>query len=607
MCGIVCYKGKLDAREIILEGLSKLEYRGYDSSGIALMNDGEITVVKEVGGVDKLKDGLKGVDLCGNLGIGHIRWATHGKVSKENAHPHLSENGKISVVHNGIIDNYKELKNDLIKEGFTFRSETDTEVIANLLEKYYQNDLLEAISQVKKLLKGSYALGIISADEPDRLVAIRKDSPLVLGIMDDGYILASDSNAFSAYTNKVIFIEDNETVDINKDQYKIYDKDLKIVDRKPRILEDKNNTQTKMDFDHFMLKEIYEQKDVIENLLAYNIDKNSTSLKLDNFSKDEIESFNKIYIVACGTAYNSGLAGKYAFEKLLRCEVRVELASEFIYSDPIIDEKTLLIVLSQSGETADTLKALRLAKEKNALTLAITNTEGSSIDREADRTIYSRAGLEVAVASTKAYTSMIVNLYLLALEFGEKTGSLDEKTRKEIIENLFTLPEKIGKIYGQREKIKAMAKKIKDKKDLFYLARGLDYATAIEASLKLKEISYIHSEAFAAGELKHGTLALIEEKVPVIGLISQKDLIEKTLSNIEEVLARKAEVYIISSIDDKRIEALSEDYFIFPKTMDILSPIIEVIPCQLLAYYTSLEKGLNVDKPRNLAKSVTVE
>ena len=607
MCGIVCYKGKLDAREIILEGLNKLEYRGYDSSGIALMNDGEITVVKEVGGVDKLKDGLKGVDLCGNLGIGHIRWATHGKVSKENAHPHLSENGKISVVHNGIIDNYKELKNDLIKEGFTFRSETDTEVIANLLEKYYQNDLLEAINQVKKLLKGSYALGIISADEPDRLVAVRKDSPLVLGIMDDGYILASDSNAFSVYTNKVIFIEDNETVDINKDQYKIYDKDLNVVDRKPRILEDKNNTQTKMDFDHFMLKEIYEQKDVIENLLAYNIDKNSTSLKLDNFSKDEIESFNKIYIVACGTAYNSGLVGKYAFEKLLRREVRVELASEFIYSDPIIDEKTLLIVLSQSGETADTLKALRLAKEKNALTLAITNTEGSSIDREADRTIYSRAGLEVAVASTKAYTSMIVNLYLLALEFGEKTGSLDEKTRKEIIENLFTLPEKIGKIYDQREKIKAMAKKIKDKKDLFYLARGLDYATAIEASLKLKEISYIHSEAFAAGELKHGTLALIEEKVPVIGLISQKDLIEKTLSNIEEVLARKAEVYMISSIDDKRIEALSEDYFIFPKTIDILSPILEVIPCQLLAYYTSLEKGLNVDKPRNLAKSVTVE
>ena len=607
MCGIVCYKGKLDAREIILEGLNKLEYRGYDSSGIALMNDGEITVVKEVGGVDKLKDGLKGVDLCGNLGIGHIRWATHGKVSKENAHPHLSENGKISVVHNGIIDNYKELKNDLIKEGFTFRSETDTEVIANLLEKYYQNDLLEAINQVKKLLKGSYALGIISADEPDRLVAVRKDSPLVLGIMDDGYILASDSNAFSVYTNKVIFIEDNETVDINKDQYKIYDKDLNVVDRKPRILEDKNNTQTKMDFDHFMLKEIYEQKDVIENLLAYNIDKNSTSLKLDNFSKDEIESFNKIYIVACGTAYNSGLVGKYAFEKLLRREVRVELASEFIYSDPIIDEKTLLIVLSQSGETADTLKALRLAKEKNALTLAITNTEGSSIDREADRTIYSRAGLEVAVASTKAYTSMIVNLYLLALEFGGKTGSLDEKTRKEIIENLFTLPEKIGKIYDQREKIKAMAKKIKDKKDLFYLARGLDYATAIEASLKLKEISYIHSEAFAAGELKHGTLALIEEKVPVIGLISQKDLIEKTLSNIEEVLARKAEVYIISSIDDKRIETLSEDYFIFPKTIDILSPILEVIPCQLLAYYTSLEKGLNVDKPRNLAKSVTVE
>lgn len=607
MCGIVCYKGKLDACDIILEGLSKLEYRGYDSSGMALMDEGQINIHKEIGGVDKLHHSLKGLNLCGNIGIGHIRWATHGKVSKENSHPHLSQNGKISLVHNGIIDNFKELKNDLIKEGFTFKSETDTEVIANLLEKYYENDLLQALIKVKKLLKGSYALGIISADEPDRLIAIRKESPLVLGIMEDGYILASDSNAFGAYTNKAIFIEDDEIVDISNDGYKIYDKELTLVDRKPKILEDKNHTQSKMDFDHFMLKEIYEQSDVIEKLLSYNIDQDSLALRIDNFSKEEILSFNKIYIVACGTAYNSGLVGKYAFEKLLRCEVRVELASEFIYSDPIIDEKTLLIVLSQSGETADTLKALRLAKEKNALGLAITNTEGSSIDRLADKTIYTRAGVEVAVASTKAYTSMLINLYLLAIEFGQKTGRIDEEVGKEIIENLFILPLKIREILDQKEKIKDMAKKIKDKKDLFYLARGLDYATAIEASLKLKEISYVHSEAFAAGELKHGTLALIEEDVPVIGLISQKDLLEKSLSNIEEVLARKAEVYIISSINDQRIASISEEYLIFPQTLDILAPILEVIPCQLLAYYTSLEKGLNVDKPRNLAKSVTVE
>ena len=427
---------------------------------------------------------------------------------------------------------------------------------------------------------------------------------MVLGLMDDGFILASDSPSFIKYTNKLIYLENEDIIDIKGDSYKIYDKDLKEVAREVKTTSFGANDASKEDYDHFMLKEIEEQADVIGRLAEAHLDKEGLKVKSKVFSEEEIKSFNKIYIVACGTAYNAGLVGKALFEKYLRIPVTCDLASEFRYSDPLVDENTLVIFLSQSGETADTLKALDLAKSLGAMTLAITNVRESSIDRQAERTIYTEAGPEIAVASTKAYTSQLLNLYILGLEFNEVLGKFDAK---EIIEEIFALPQKIKNIIDRKEELKYFANELKDKEHLFYLARGLDYQTAIEASLKVKEISYIHSEAFASGELKHGTIALIEEGTPVIGILSQKDLLDKSLSNLEEVRARKAEVFTITNLRDKRISDIGVASFIFDETLDILAPILSVVPCQILAYYTSLAKGLNVDKPRNLAKSVTVE
>ncbi len=604
MCGIVCYKGSLNAKDIILDGLEKLEYRGYDSSGIAIIKDGKLEIHKEKGPIASLKGEIAGKDLSSHIGIGHIRWATHGEASRENAHPHTSADGKIAIVHNGIIENYKDLKEELVKEGYEFKSQTDTELVSILLGKFYEGDLLKALIKVKSMIEGSFAIGAISEDEPDRLVGIRKDSPMVLGLMDDGFILASDSPSFIKYTNKLIYLENEDIIDIKGDTYKIYDKDLKEVAREIKTTTFGANDASKEDYDHFMIKEIEEQAHVIGSLAQNHINREDFSLKSQTFTEKEIKSFNKIYIVACGTAYNAGIVGKAFFEKYLRIPVTCELASEFRYSDPLVDENTLVIFLSQSGETADTLKALDLAKSLGAMTLAITNVRESSIDRQAERTIYTEAGPEIAVASTKAYTSQLLNLYILGLEFNEVLGKFDAK---EIIEEIFALPQKIKNIIDRKEELKYFAKEIKDKEHLFYLARGLDYQTAIEASLKLKEISYIHSEAFASGELKHGTIALIEEGTPVIGILSQKDLLDKSLSNLEEVRARKAEVFTITNLKDKRISDIGEASFIFDETIDILAPILSVVPCQILAYYTSLAKGLNVDKPRNLAKSVTVE
>ncbi|WP_296128462.1 glutamine--fructose-6-phosphate transaminase (isomerizing) [uncultured Anaerococcus sp.] len=604
MCGIVCYKGSLDAKDIILDGLEKLEYRGYDSSGIAIIKDSKLEIHKEKGPILSLKEEIAGKDLSSHIGIGHIRWATHGEASKENAHPHTSADGKIAIVHNGIIENYKDLKDELAKEGYSFKSQTDTELVAILLGKFYDGDLLKALIKVRSMIEGSFAIGAISEDEPDRLVGIRKDSPMVLGLMDDGFILASDSPSFIKYTNKLIYLENEDIIDIKGDSYKIYDKDLKEVAREVKTTSFGANDASKEDYDHFMLKEIEEQADVIGRLAEAHLDKEGLKVKSKVFSEEEIKSFNKIYIVACGTAYNAGLVGKALFEKYLRIPVTCDLASEFRYSDPLVDENTLVIFLSQSGETADTLKALDLAKSLGAMTLAITNVRESSIDREAERTIYTEAGPEIAVASTKAYTSQLLNLYILGLEFNEVLEKFDDK---EIIEEIFALPQKIKNIIDRKEELKYFANELKDKEHLFYLARGLDYQTAIEASLKVKEISYIHSEAFASGELKHGTIALIEDGTPVIGILSQKDLLDKALSNLEEVKARKAEVFTITNLKDKRISDIGVASFIFDETLDILAPILSVVPCQILAYYTSLAKGLNVDKPRNLAKSVTVE
>ena len=607
MCGIVAYEGKLDAREVIIDGLEKLEYRGYDSAGIAVANAKGIEFEKKAGKLINLKEALEENPLKGNVGIGHIRWATHGAATDTNSHPHLSNNGKIAVVHNGIIENYRQLKNELEKEGYTFKSSTDTEVIAVLIEKYYQGDILKACEIVKEKLVGSFACGIITADEPDRLIGMRVESPLVFGVMEDGFLMASDIPSLLKYTRDVIYLENGDLVDINGDSYTIYDENNSEVSREIKTIEWSVDAASKDGFDHFMIKEINEEGSAIDELLRVNVKDNRVDFEENSFDKEEIANINKIYIVACGTAYHAGLVGKYAFEKIAKIPVICDIASEFRYNDPFIDENTLVILISQSGETADSLKALRLSKEKNAKTLLITNTLASSMDREALKSIYCYAGPEIAVASTKAYITQVVNLYLLALDFSLKLGRIELSSYENILKELKTLPKKVEELVKNDESIKEFAHEIKDSKSLFYIGRSLDYATSIEAALKLKEVSYIHTEAFAAGELKHGTISLIEEATPVIAIMTQGNLLDKTLSNVEEVKSRGAKVFSITSKDDSRIRKVSEKTLVLPETMDILYPILSVIPTQLMAYYTSIAKGIDVDKPRNLAKSVTVE
>ena len=607
MCGIVSYKGKLDAREVIIDGLEKLEYRGYDSAGIAVINDCGISCVKRAGKLNNLKKALEENPIEGNVGIGHIRWATHGQANDVNSHPHLSNNGRIAVVHNGIIENYRDLKKELEEEGYEFKSSTDTEVIAVLLEKYYEGDLLEAVRKARKRLVGAYACGIISADEPDRLIGIREESPLVAGIMEDSFMMASDIPSLLKYTRDVIYLENGDLVDINGDSYTIYDENNSEVSREIKTIEWSVDAASKDGYDHFMIKEINEEGSAIDELLRVNVKDNRVDFEENSFDKEEIADINKIYIVACGTAYHAGLVGKYAFEKIAKIPVICDIASEFRYNDPFIDENTLVILISQSGETADSLKALRLSKEKNAKTLLITNTLASSMDREALKSIYCYAGPEIAVASTKAYITQVVNLYLLALDFSLKLGGIDLSSYENILRELKTLPKKVDELVKNDESIKEFAHEIKDSKSLFYIGRSLDYATSIEAALKLKEVSYIHTEAFAAGELKHGTISLIEEGTPVIAIMTQENLLDKTLSNVEEVKSRGAKVFSITSKDDLRIRKVSEKTLILPETIDILYPILSAIPTQLMAYYTSIAKGIDVDKPRNLAKSVTVE
>ena len=607
MCGIVCYKGKLNAREFIVDGLEKLEYRGYDSAGLAVLNEGKISVVKKAGRIANLKNALEENPISGHIGIGHIRWATHGEASDVNSHPHLSNDGKIAVVHNGIIENYRDLKKELEDCGYTFKSSTDTEVIAVLLEKYYDGDLLEAVKLIKSKLEGSFALGIISADEPNRLIGIRQESPLVVGLMEEGAIMASDIPSILKYTKDVIYLENGDLIDIKDGGFTIFDEKNEKVKREIKKITYSIDAATKAGYDHFMIKEINEQGASIEELLRINTKNNQVNFEEGSFFKEEIEKIKRIYIVACGTAYNSGLVAKPIIEKFTKIPVVCDLASEFRYNDPFIDENTLVIVISQSGETADTLKALRFAKENEAKTLLITNTLASSMDREADRSIYCYAGPEIAVASTKAYTTQLINFYLLALDFAKKLGKIEEKSYQNYLEKLREIPAKIDQILANDEIIKEFAEEIKNKSSLFYIGRGLDYGTTIEAALKLKEVSYIHTEAFAAGELKHGTISLIEEGTPVIAIMSQENLTAKTLSNVEEVVARGANVFIITSHKDSRMEKITDKIFELPKTFDILYPLLTVIPGQLMAYYTSKAKGIDVDKPRNLAKSVTVE
>lgn len=608
MCGIVGYVGNKNAQEVILKGLEKLEYRGYDSSGIAVNGNGHIELKKLKGRLSVLEDYLKEKPLVGNVGIGHTRWATHGAPSDVNSHPHLNEKETIAVVHNGIIENYSVLKEELINKGYKFKSQTDTEVVAHLLDSLYDGDLLSTVFKTVERLRGAYALGVISSNNPDELIAVRKESPLVIGVGNGENFIASDIPALLKYTRNVYFLENGEIVHLTKDNVKIYDKNKNEVKREVFTVDWDIESASKGGYDHFMLKEIHEQPLAIKETLMRRLDDNGRIVLDDiKLTKEDLDKISKVYIVACGTAYHAGLVGRYAIEKFAKIPVEPDVASEFRYREPYIDENTLLIAVSQSGETADTLAAIREAKNKGARILSITNVLGSSVARESDDVFYTWAGPEIAVASTKAYTTQLVALYMVALHMASIKGSITEDYYFEIIDMMKNLPEKVEEILKKSDEIKKIAEIIKDKNSAFYIGRGLDYQTSMEGALKLKEISYIHTEAFAAGELKHGTIALIEKETPVIAIASQDYLYEKMVSNIQEVKARGA--YTISIVKeglDKSLNHADETIYI-PEVDNILAPVLTVVPTQLLAYYTSVIKGNDVDKPRNLAKSVTVE
>lgn len=608
MCGIVGYIGDKNATDILLEGLSKLEYRGYDSAGMAVIKDGNIQVEKHKGRLSVLEESLKDKDMVGNLGIGHTRWATHGEPSDVNSHPHLNNDHSIAVVHNGIIENYLVLREELMEKGYEFISETDTEVIPCLIDYYYDGDLVEAVKKAVSRLEGAYALGIIHKDHPDMLIAVRKDSPLVVGVGEGENFIASDIPAILNHTRKVYLIENNEMAVLTKDSVEIMKTDGTVVNKEIYNVEWDVEAAEKGGYAHFMLKEIHEQPKAVKDTLSPRVDKDGmVNIKDLNLDEEYIKRINKVYMVACGTAYHAGLIGKAFIEKFAKIPVVADIASEFRYANPFIDENTLMIVVSQSGETADTLAALRLAKEKKARVLAVTNVVGSSIARESDYVFYTWAGPEIAVASTKAYTTQIIGLALISLDIALKRGTVDEEKVKEIVEEIKKLSDKIDMVLKNEEEIKNMAKEIYTSKDLFYIGRGLDYYLALEGSLKIKEISYIHSEAMAAGELKHGTLALIDKNTPVIAIATQDSLYDKMLSNIKEVKARGAYVIGVAKENNKEIEKIVDKVVYIPEVMDELATPVAVVPLQMLAYYVALNRGCDIDKPRNLAKSVTVE
>lgn len=606
MCGIVAYNGSESCKKKLLEGLEQLEYRGYDSAGIALLNENSIDVIKKSGNIDGLIEKANNDPSEANIGIGHTRWATHGKPTEENAHPHVNNKKDIAIVHNGIIENYQILKEDLIKDGYSFYSETDSEVIANLIDKYYEKDLSTSVKKVADLLEGSFSLAVISSRDPETLVLVRKESPLILGIIDNGVFAASDITAILNYTRDVIYLDDEEIVTIKDGKYKIELKD-KEVNKEIIHVDMSVEAASKNGYDHFMIKEIHEQPKVIEDSLIRKIKGDFINLGDTSFTKEEILSFDHIYLTACGTAFHAAEAGKISMEDALKKSVSAELASEFRYNMQFLTKDSLLIVLSQSGETADTLSVLREAKKRGAKVLAITNVVGSSIDREADKVIYCDAGPEISVASTKAYTAQLMALYLLSLDFGYKIGTYNEDYVSEIVREFKTYPALIKEYLEKDQVIDKIAEKIKDAPAVFYLGRGLDYLSAKEGALKLKEISYINSVAMPAGELKHGSIALIEEGVPIINIVTQKNLREKSLSNIKEVKARGAYTIVITQDIDKDIEQTYDICLQIPKCRDMYQAIFAVIPQQLLAYEVANKLGLDIDKPRNLAKSVTVE
>ena len=612
MCGIVGYIGTRKASPILINGLLRLEYRGYDSAGIATLEDEGLTVMKDKGRVKNLYN-IPGIDdLKGTIGIAHTRWATHGKPSKENSHPHVDNSKSFSVVHNGIIENYNELRKFLTDKGYKFYSQTDTEVIPNLIHYYYNKDtknddlkLLRAVNKACKDLKGSFAVEVISKYDKEHMVVVRKDSPLVIGKGDGENYISSDIPAILSFTKDFYLLNDLEFALLSRDDIKFYDIDLNPVEKRVQVIEWDAASAEKEGYEDYMLKEIHEQPTAIRETIGAKLNEGS---KCDfdelKFTKEYLQGVNKIYLVACGTAMHAGLAGKVMLEKLCKIPTEVDIASEFRYRDPIIDDKTLCIFISQSGETADTIAALKLSRKKKARTLAITNVIGSSITREADYSIYTHAGPEIAVASTKAYTSQVVLLALLTIYFAETLGVSKKEVddlKKEIIE----LPKKVEEVLKTDEQVREFGHRIYQEKDVFFLGRGIDETVARESALKLKEISYIHADSYPAGELKHGPIALIENGITVISIMTDPKLVEKTVSNIQEVITRGAKTLVVTNqkVDDKMFDTVVH----IPETSPFVSPILSVIPLQLLSYYISKEKGLDVDKPRNLAKSVTVE
>ncbi|HIR89968.1 MAG TPA: glutamine--fructose-6-phosphate transaminase (isomerizing) [Candidatus Fimimorpha faecalis] len=608
MCGIVGYVGQNQAAPILLDGLARLEYRGYDSAGMAVYHDDEIEIVKAKGRLQVLRELTNnGIDLKGTIGIGHTRWATHGEPSVTNSHPHYNKDKSIAVVHNGIIENYQPLRDRLVRKGYRFISDTDTEVIAHMLDNYYNGDPIETISKIMARMEGSYALGVLFKDHPGEIYAVRKDSPLIVGVSEQGNFIASDIPAILNHTRNVYFIENMEIVKLTKESVMFYNMDKEEIEKELTVVDWDMEAAEKGGYEHFMLKEIYEQPKAVRDTISPRIKDGEIVIDEWHMTDEDVQKLNKIFIVACGSAYHAGVSGKYVLEGIARIPVEVDLASEFRYRDPIIDDNSLVIVISQSGETADSLAALREAQRRGVKVLGIVNVVGSSIAREADSVLYTWAGPEIAVATTKAYSTQLAALYLLAIYLGKKRGKLEQSVYNEMIQELQDLPDKIQSLLGDKERIQWFASKFAASHDIFFIGRGVDYATCMEGSLKLKEISYIHSEAYAAGELKHGTISLVEDGILVASVLTQPQLYEKTVSNMVEVKARGAYVMALTNSGNYDVEDVANFTVYIPKTNPWFTTSLAVIPLQLFAYYVSLARGLDVDKPRNLAKSVTVE
>ena len=608
MCGIVGYIGTHQAAPVLLDGLAKLEYRGYDSAGIAVYDGEKIQMEKAVGRLKVLEELTQdGATLPGTVGIGHTRWATHGVPSDLNAHPHFNHDHSIVVVHNGIIENYLKLKKKLAGKGYEFLSETDTEVIAHMLDYYYKGDPLDAISKVMHRMEGSYGLGIMFRDHPDEVYAVRKDSPLIVGTSPEGNLIASDVPAVLKYTRDVYYLENEEIVKLTRDGLYFYNIDEEELEKTAIHIDWDMNAAEKGGYEHFMLKEMHEQPKAVKDTLTPRIKNGDVVIEELGMTDEEIRAISKIFIVACGSAYHTGVTAKYVFEKLARIPVEVDLASEFRYRDPILPENTLVVIVSQSGETADTLAALRLAKEKGVRTLGIVNVVGSSIAREADNVMYTWAGPEIAVATTKAYSTQLIAQYLLAMKFAKVRGTVSQNDFDAMIQSLERLPEQISLLLSHKENVQRFANRYLAAEHVFFIGRGIDYAISMEGSLKLKEISYIHSEAYAAGELKHGTISLIEDGRLVVAVLTQPELYKKTISNIQEVKTRGAFVMAVTTVGNTEVEKVADYVVYLPETNPIFANSLAIIPLQLFGYYVSIGRGLDVDKPRNLAKSVTVE